>query len=81
MKTHLGAVEGRAAGPLEHGFVDVAVIAAEDRVEHLVVVVEGVHQQHGVGPHLGQQLLKAPGDRQHLGPAQHAGLPGVQRAQ
>lgn len=53
----LSCVKRRLARPLEQVLVDVSVVSAEDRIQLLVVDVEGIHQGHGVGPHLVQELL------------------------
>lgn len=74
--SYLCAVEGRLAGPLKHVLVDVAVVAAEHGVQHLVAVVEGIHQRHGIGPHLGQDVLQTLG---HAGQLRHGQQTSLQR--
>lgn len=74
MNSDLCLVERRAAGPLEHVLIDVAVVASQDGIEHFVAVVEGVHKGHGVGPQLGQKLLQTLGHLGELGHAQETSL-------
>lgn len=75
--SYLCAIEWRLAGPVKHVLVDVAVVATQHGVEHLVAVIEGVHQRHGVWSHLGQDVLQTLGDAGELMHSQQASLNGV----
>lgn len=76
--SYLCAVEWRLAGPVKHMLVDVAVIATQHRIEHLIAVVKGIHQCHGVGPHLGQDVLQTLGDAGELRDSQQVSLKGAE---
>lgn len=75
--SYLCTVKRRLARPVKHVLVDVAIIATQHGVEHLVTVVEGVHQRHGIGPHLGQDVFQALGDAGELRDCQQASLKGT----
>lgn len=70
----LGGVERRVARPLKQVLVHVPVISAQDRIQLLVIEIEGIHQRHGVGPEPAQELLNVSGDLQGLWNTQQPGL-------
>lgn len=73
-RSDLRGVERGVACPLKQVLVHVPVISAEDRIQLLVIEIEGIHQRHGIGPELGQELLNVSGDLQGLWNTQQPGL-------
>lgn len=72
--TDLSFVERWVAGPLKHVLVDVAVVSSKDRIQLLVVEVEGIDQRHAVGSQLTEQFLDTSRNLQHLGHRQQSSL-------
>lgn len=56
--THLRVVQRRLFGPLEKMLVNVAVFAAEHRIQLKVVKVERVDDAHGVGTNSVQAFVE-----------------------
>lgn len=77
----LGGVERGVACPLKQVIVHVPVISAQDRIQLLVIEIEGVHQRHRIGPELVQELFNVSGDLQGLGNTQQPGLQGTEQDQ
>lgn len=71
---YLCGIERRTTGPFKHLLVNVAVVSSQNRVQLLVVDIEGVHQRHAVGPQLSQKLFDPKGNLQNLRDAQQPSL-------
>lgn len=72
--TYLCGIEGWAASPLKHVFIDIPIISSKDWIQIPVVEVKGIHQSHSVEPQLRQQLLDTNGNLQHLRHTQQSSL-------
>lgn len=74
--TDLGGVEWGLASPLVQVLIHVSVISAQHGIQLFVVQVESIHQGHGVGPQLIQELFNV---SRNLGGLRHCQQSSLQK--